>query len=116
MKRLFRLAVALWAILQLAACNGPDEIIEEVNKLNDSSQIVDFLASNFVVNIDERKDLLEEYDATKRIKRLCEIFKKDIEIFNLDSDIQQKVKYNLTKQQRDMYLREQIMNFIKKLQ
>lgn len=85
-----------------------DEIIEEVNKLHDSSQIVDFLASNFVVNIDERKDLLEEYDATKRIKRLCEIFKKDIEIFNLDSDIQQKVKYNLTKQQRDMYLREQM--------
>ncbi len=85
-----------------------DEIIEEVNKLHDSSQIVDFLASNFVVNIDERKDLLEEYDTTKRIKRLCEIFKKDIEIFNLDSDIQQKVKYNLTKQQRDMYLREQM--------
>ena len=85
-----------------------DEIIEEVNKLHDSSQIVDFLASNFVVNIDERKDLLEEYDATKRIKRLCEIFKKDIEIFNLDSDIQQKVKYNLTKQQRDRYLREQM--------
>ena len=85
-----------------------DEIIEEVHKLHDSSQIVDFLASNFVVNIDERKDLLEEYDTTKRIKLLCKIFKKDIEIFNLDNDIQQKVKYNLTKQQRDMYLREQM--------
>lgn len=85
-----------------------DEIIEEVNKITDSSHIVDFLASNFVVNIDERKDILEEYDTTKRVKRLCEIFKKDIEIFNIDNDIQQKVKYNLTKQQRDMYLREQI--------
>lgn len=33
MKRLFRLAVALWAILQLAACNGTDEIIEEVTPI-----------------------------------------------------------------------------------
>ena len=85
-----------------------EEIVEEVNTLNDSSQIVDFLASNFVVNLEERKDLLEEYDTTKRIKRLCEIFKKDIEIYNLDNDIQQKVRYNLQKQQRDMYLREQL--------
>lgn len=85
-----------------------EEIIEEVNKLHDSSHIADFLASNFVVNFDERKRLLEEFDTTKRINMLCEIFEKDIEIFNLENNIQQKVRYTLQKQQRDMYLREQM--------
>ncbi|MBO5869937.1 MAG: endopeptidase La [Clostridia bacterium] len=85
-----------------------EEIVEEVNKLHDSSQIADFLASNFIVNFDERKILLEEYDTTKRIRKLCEIFEKDIEIFNLENNIQQKVRHNLQKQQRDMYLREQM--------
>ena len=85
-----------------------EEIVEEVNKLRDSSQIADFLASNFIVNFDERKALLEEYDTTKRINKLCEIFEKDIEIFNLENNIQQKVRHTLQKQQREMFLREQI--------
>ena len=85
-----------------------EEIIDEANKIRSSSHLVDFLASNFVVNFDERKELLEEYDTVTRIKRLCSIFEKDIEIFNLENSIQQKVRYNLQKQQRDMYLREQM--------
>ena len=85
-----------------------DDIIEEVNRLSDPSHVADFLANNFVVNLEERKQLLEEYDTAKRIKRLCSIFRKDIEIFELDNSIHQKVRANLSKQQRDMYLREQL--------
>ncbi len=85
-----------------------EEIIDEVKKISDSSHIVDFLASNFVVNFEERKELLEEYDTVKRIRKLCEIFEKDIEIFNLENSIHQKVRFNLQKQQRDIYLREQM--------
>ncbi len=85
-----------------------EEIVEEVNRIHDASHLVDFIASNFVVNFDERKQLLEEYDTVKRIKLLCDIFHKDIEIFNLENNIQQKVRYTLQKQQRDLYLREQM--------
>ncbi len=85
-----------------------DKILEEANGIIDPSHLSDFLASNFVVNFDERKQLLEEYDTVKRIRNLCAIFQKDIEIFNLENNIQQKVRYNLQKQQRDMYLREQM--------
>lgn len=85
-----------------------EDIIEEVNKLRDPSHIVDFLTNHFVVNIDERMDLLEEYDTVKRIHMLCDIFEKDIEIFKLDNNIHQRVRQTLQKQQRDMYLREQL--------
>lgn len=84
------------------------EIIEEAKRISDPASLSDFLASNFIVNFDERKILLSEYDPLKRIKKLCEIFEKDIEIFNLEGDIQKKVKYKLQKQQRDIYLREQL--------
>ena len=85
-----------------------EEIVEEVNKLRDPSHIADFLASNFVINFEERKQLLDEYDTTKRIHMLCDIFEKDINIFTLENNIQQKVRHTLQKQQRDMYLREQL--------
>lgn len=85
-----------------------DEVIAAVNEMHDSSHIADFLASRFIVNFDERKALLEEYDTVKRINKLCEIFEKDIEIYNLENTIQQKVRHTLQKQQREMFLREQI--------
>ena len=89
--------------------NKPSEdIIEEANNISDASRLADFLSNNFVVNFDERKKLLEECDVVRRIKFLTEIFRKDIDIFNLENDIQQKVRQNLQKQQRDMYLREQL--------
>ena len=84
------------------------EIIDEAKKITDPSSLTDFLASNFIINFDERRALLLEYDPVKRIKMLCEIFEKDIEIFNLEGDIQKKVKYKLQKQQREIYLREQM--------
>ncbi|MBR4799417.1 MAG: LON peptidase substrate-binding domain-containing protein, partial [Clostridia bacterium] len=85
-----------------------EEIIAEARKIRDTSALADFLANNFLVNFSERKEILEEYDPVKRINRLCEIFQKDIEIINLEGNIQQKVRYNLSKQQREMYLREQM--------
>ena len=85
-----------------------EDIIEEANNIADSSHLADFIASNFVVNFDERKELLAEYNVVKRLKKLCDIFRKDIEIYNLDNNIQQKVRYNLQKHQRDAYLREQL--------
>lgn len=85
-----------------------EEIVDEVNKIRDPSYLADFVASNFIVNFEERKALLEEYDTIARIKLLCDFFRKDIEIFKLENNIQQKVRYNLQKQQKEMYLREQM--------
>ncbi len=85
-----------------------DEIIAEAHNINNSSELADFLASNFIINFDERKSLLAEYNTVERIKMLCDILRKDIELLNVDSGIQQKVRFNLQKQQRDNYLREQM--------
>ncbi len=85
-----------------------ETIIEEVNSITDPSELADFIANNFIVNYEERKDILSEYDVVKRLQLLCDIFRKDIEIANLDNKIQQKVRFNLQKQQRDIYLREQL--------
>ncbi len=85
-----------------------DEIIAEAHNIKNSSHLADFLASNFILNFEERKSLLAEYDTVARIKMLCDIFRKDIELFGVDNEIHQKVRYNLQKEQRDNYLREQM--------
>ena len=85
-----------------------DEIIAEARRIRDTSMLSDFLANNFLVNFEDRKTVFAEFDPIKRINRLCEIFQKDIELINLDGNIHQKVRYNLSKQQREMYLREQM--------
>ncbi|MBO4452763.1 MAG: endopeptidase La, partial [Clostridia bacterium] len=85
-----------------------EEIIEEARRIRDNSTLADFLANNFLVNFEERRQILEEFDTLKRIDKLCRIFQKDIELMNLEGNIQQKVRYNLSKQQREAYLREQM--------
>ena len=85
-----------------------EELIEEAKQINGPELLSDFLANNFIVDFNDRLDLLAEYDVTKRIRRLIKIFEKNIDLFNLENSIHQKVRANLQKQQRDIYLREQM--------
>ncbi len=85
-----------------------EDIIEDAKKIREASGAADFLANIFIVNYEERKELLLEYDPINRIRKLCDIFRKDIAVYELENGIQQKVRNNLQRQQRDMYLREQI--------
>jgi ATP-dependent Lon protease len=84
------------------------EVVSEARKIKSASFLADFLASSFLVNFDERLNIIEEKNPLKRLEKLNKIFEKDIQIMQLEGSIQSKVRYRLQKSQREMYLREQL--------
>lgn len=48
------------------------------------------------------------WDGEKRLEALLGIFRREIDLIELEGSIQTKVRYNLQRGQREIYLREQL--------
>ena len=110
-----RVARILWTVFEdylKYIPNPSNEILEELKKLDDPGLLADFLARNFLTNYEDRASVLLETNGCKRAELLSEILGREIAVLELDHSIQNKVKYRLAKQQREIYLREQ-MNTIR---
>lgn len=84
------------------------EVLDEIKRIDTASYLADFLASSFVINFDDRLAIIEEKNPISRLDKLNKILGKDIQLMQLESSIQNKVKYRLQKTQREIYLREQL--------
>ena len=86
-----------------------DELIMLLDKINDAGTLADVVASSgFVSAHEDKKALLYELDADKRLKLLIDILEKQSAYFEYEKGIHDKVRARLTKSQRDFYLHEQM--------
>ena len=67
-----------------------------------------FLASNLHVDVHAKQKLLEVNNITKRANLLLKHLLKELEISELKKEIQDKVHSDISQQQRDYYLRQQV--------
>ncbi len=72
------------------------------------SKLVDFVASNLNVAIEQKQGLLEELDVYRRMQVLYQSINKEIEVLELSQKIQAQAASELGKSQRDYILREQM--------
>lgn len=84
------------------------ELFYLVNSIKDPALLCDFVASNIVADVEDKQELLEEFDPLKRIERLLIILENEREILKEEEGIQKKVKERIDQNQRDFYLREQL--------
>ena len=77
------------------------------------SKLIDFVASNLNLTIEQKQDLLAEGNVSRRAERLLAAINKETEVLELSQKIQAKAASELGKSQRDYILREQ-MKAIKK--
>src|SRR5690606_29236966 len=76
--------------------------------ITDPGRLADLIASNLSLKIEEQQELLELLDVTERLKRVHFILSREIEVLELGSRIQSRVKTELDKNQREYLLREQM--------
>ncbi|MEF2228905.1 MAG: endopeptidase La [Candidatus Cardinium sp.] len=67
-----------------------------------------FLASNLNTDIDYKQKLLELSNSTRRANLLLKHLLRELEISELKKEIQDKVHSDISQQQRDYYLRQQV--------
>ncbi len=70
--------------------------------------LVNFIASNTSIETEAKQKLLEIPDIKTRANEVLSAITKDLQMLELKNNIQQKVKTDLDKQQRDYYLTQQI--------
>lgn len=88
--------------------NQSREVTEAARNITDAASLADYLASSFLIKADDRQAVLDIYDPVDRLNKFTALIRAELEYMYLDTDIQNKVRINLQRSQRDAYLREQL--------
>jgi ATP-dependent Lon protease len=73
------------------------------------------VASNLRLKIDESQILLEIIDPVKRLKKVNDLLAREVELSSMQAKIQSDVRDEISKNQRDYFLREQVRAIHKEL-
>jgi ATP-dependent Lon protease len=88
--------------------NIPSEAAFAIKNIESPSFLVHFISSNLNVELTEKQNLLEIADLTERANRVLTLLTKELQVADLKQQIQNKVKTDLDKQQRDFLLNQQL--------
>jgi len=86
----------------------PAEVLMSVSSIDDIHRFADTIASQMNVTFKEKQDLLEIFPVDKRLEAILGLLYREGEILGLEKSIQQRVRKQMEKAQREYYLREQI--------
>ena len=86
---------------------SPD-IVRSVGQVEEPSLLADLIGANVLTRFDDRMAVLQEPDVRRRLETLCTILIREGELAGIERTVQQRLKQQVDKNQKDYYLREQI--------
>ena len=84
------------------------ELSMMLQSVEEPGRMADLIASNLTLKVTEAQALLEAEPASERLRRVNECLEKEIGLLEIQSQIQNRAKEEMSKTQRDYYLREQL--------
>jgi ATP-dependent Lon protease len=84
------------------------ELSMVVQSVDDPGRMADLVASNLTLKVPEAQELLELDEPLQRLSRVNGTLEKEIGILEVQSQIQNRAREEMSKTQRDYYLREQL--------
>ena len=84
------------------------ETVVSVMAIEDAAQLSDEIASTVFLKVDQKQEILNEFDPKLRLEKLFEIIVKEIEILEIERNINTRVRKQIDKMQKEYYLREQL--------
>lgn len=94
----------------------PDELVTAaLNVDEDPRHLVYLVASNLRMEPEERQELLELNSVTDKLKKLNAFLTKELDVLELGKKIQTNVQDEMSKSQREYFLREQMKAIQKEL-
>jgi ATP-dependent Lon protease len=79
-----------------------------IESVDDPGRLADLVASNLDLTIEKAQEILEIVDPIERLKVLSEVLGKEVQVLAMQAKIQSQAKDEITKTQREYYLREQM--------
>lgn len=88
--------------------NIPSDAAFAIKNIESPVFLVNFASSNLNIDILEKQELLEVSDITERANKVLAVLSKEMQVLELKNQIQDKVRTDLDKQQRDFLLNQQL--------
>ncbi len=86
----------------------PPDILMVLDTIDEPGRLADIAAANMGLSVEKSQEILEIVDPVKRLKKLSEIMGKEIELLNMQAKILSQAKEEMSKSQREYFLREQM--------
>ena len=93
----------------------PRELFEGIMSEENCAELFEKVVFNVVLKVEDKQALLETNGLLRRVKMLISMLESEIEIIETEIDIQEQVKEQVDKNQREYYLREQLRAIYKQL-
>jgi len=84
------------------------ELHEVLVGITEAGKLSDFIAANLDLALPAKAELLAIDDVTRRLERLGEFLMQELQVLEVGTQIQEKVKTRLDQNQREYVLREQL--------
>ena len=79
-----------------------------LESVDDPGRLADLVASNLDFTVEKAQEILEILDPIERLKVLSEVLGKEVQVLTMQAKIQSRAKDEITKTQREYFLREQM--------
>lgn len=86
----------------------PEEMLLVVEDADHPGVIADIIIAHYKLNVDQAQVLLEELDPIERLEKISAFIEDELKQFYLLEELRDKTQQELTKGQREYYLREQL--------
>ena len=86
-----------------------------LESIDDPGKLADLVASNLKLKIKESQTVLEHIDPVKRLNNINDLLSREVELSSIQAKIQSDVRDEISKNQRDYFLREQMRAIHKEL-
>lgn len=83
--------------------------------VEDPGKLSDFVASMTSADSEKVQEILETFDVKKRVQKVLILLKKELEMSKLQSKITKQIEGQITKNQKEFFLREQLKQIKKEL-
>ncbi len=100
--------------VKLAQSLNYDSVLASV-RTEDPDRLADSIAWNLQVSVEEKQELLEIVDPAQRLTRIAELLEIEIEKLNVDRTINNRVKRQMERAQKEYYLNEKLKAIQKEL-
>jgi ATP-dependent Lon protease len=84
-------------------------------RVDDPAKLSDTIAANLQIPVEEKQELLENFDLLDRLNRVAEILESELEKLNVDRNINSRVKRQMERAQKEYYLNEKLKAIHKEL-
>jgi len=86
----------------------PPEVLSVTSNIDNPGRLADMVASNLRLRVAEAQQVLETEDSLARLRRVDTLVRRELEVTNIQAEIQIQAKEEMSRGEREAFLREQL--------